>query len=408
MLPGLGFVLHRRTRRLRLALALVVAVICFLNILHAWHAQSTAYRRNLNPPPLPTQNIFIASLHWNSEAVLRAAWSESLLSLIDSLGSGASSKTNIFVSIYESGSWDGTKGLLQELDGNLGERNVPRRVILDNTTHADEMKSTDPHGWVTDSNGKRHRRRIPYLAGLRNMVLEPLREQKTKGVVYDKVLFIEDIIFSANDARSLLATRGGDYAAACALDASKAPLLYDTFALRGSEGHEPLSIRWPYFRSTKSREATIKGEPVPVRSCWNGMVAMDAAPFYDGLKFRGLSDSLAASHLEGSECCLIHTDNKASPQKGVWMNTNVRIGYNVEAYAGVHPFNRPYLSTFDIGYGLWSNRLSRWSSTTWFKERVVNARVTTWENENATNREPGRDCVVNEMQILVENGWAHV
>ncbi|KAL1908738.1 hypothetical protein Sste5344_005563 [Sporothrix stenoceras] len=230
-MPGLGFLLHRRTRRLRLALLLVVAVFCFLDVLHAWHAQSRAHQSNLNQPKLPLQNIFIASLHWNSEAVLRAAWSESLLSLVDSLGAAS-----VFVSIYESGSWDGTKGLLTELDGKLGERNIPRRVILDNTTHADEMKSTDPQGWVTDLTGKRHRRRIPYLAGLRNTVLEPLVEQKAKGVVYDKVLFIEDIIFAANDARSLLATRGGDYAAACALDASVAPLLYDTFALRDNHG----------------------------------------------------------------------------------------------------------------------------------------------------------------------------
>lgn len=408
MLPALGFVLNRRTRRFRLAVALVVSGFCFVNVLHAWHAQARSRQTTtqLTTTHAP-QNVFIASLHWNSEEVLRAAWPEALLGLVDSLGA-ASNNTNVFVSIYESGGWDGTKDLLRELDEKLASRNLLRRVVLDNTTHADEMNATNKHGWVTDSRGTRHRRRIPYLAGLRNTVLEPLREQKVKGIVYDKVLFIEDIIFSSADAQTLLVTRDGDYAAACALDASKAPLLYDTFALRDSEGHTPLMLRWPFFRARKSRAAAIKGEPVPVCSCWNGMVAMDAAAFYDGLQFRGLPDSLAAEHLEASECCLVHADNKASEQKGVWMNTNVRVGYNKKAYAGVHPLSRPWLSTVDIAYGLWANRLKRWSSTTWFKERIVDARMVTWEKENTANTETGRHCIVNEMQVLVENGWAHV
>lgn len=70
---------------------------------------------------------------------------------------------------------------------------------------------------------------------------------------------------------NLLRTRDGDYAAACSLDFSKPPRYYDTFALRDSEGHEPVTLTYPYFRSRASRKAIMAHEPVPVQSCWNGM-----------------------------------------------------------------------------------------------------------------------------------------
>jgi hypothetical protein len=31
-----------------------------------------------------------------------------------------------------------------------------------------------------------------------------------------------------------------------------------------------------------------------------------------------------------------------------------------------------------------------------------------WESSRKQNHEPGGFCLINEMQVLVENGWAHV
>lgn len=70
---------------------------------------------------------------------------------------------------------------------------------------------------------------------------------------------------------ALLDTREGDYAAACSMDFMHPPRYYDTFALRDSEGHEPIMSSFPYFRSRASRNAMISGQPVPVQSCWNGV-----------------------------------------------------------------------------------------------------------------------------------------
>ena len=135
---------------------------------------------------------------------------------------------------------------------------------------------------------------------------------------------------------------------------------------------------------------------------------MDASPFYNsGLAFRGIPDSLAVQHIEGSECCLIHADNPLSPAKGVWLNPEVRVGYNDFAYQTVNP-NGPWLSILEIFQGSWKNRFSRWFTTAWFKNRVVNRRLSEWRKHDSTRGENGTQCLINEMQVLVNNGWAHV
>jgi hypothetical protein len=70
-------------------------------------------------------------------------------------------------------------------------------------------------------------------------------------------------------------------------------------------------------------------------------VAMPISPFISTppLRFRGLPDSLAASHLEASECCLIHADNPLSTSKPILLNSLVKVGYNGSAYdASPSPF----------------------------------------------------------------------
>ena len=208
---------------------------------------------------------------------------------------------------------------------------------------------------------------------------------------------------------TLLATRDGDYAAACSIDFAKPPHYYDTFALRDSDGHEAVTSTFPYFRSRASRSAMISGHPVPVQSCWNGIVAFDATPFYapDRLQFRGVSDSLALHHVEASECCLIHVDSPLTQSHGVWLNPNVRVGYNPEAYAVIQSIS-VWPSMGQSLVGIWSNRLRRWITSTKMKTVRINGRLNSWIKGGEDRSEPGTFCLINEMQVLVENGWAHV
>ena len=167
---------------------------------------------------------------------------------------------------------------------------------------------------------------------------------------------------------------------------------------------------WLYFQSRESREAIKHNQAVPVASCWNGMVVFDAAPFYnkEHLAFRGISDDLAKSHLEGSECCLIHADNSLSASKGVWVNPQVRVVYNGTAYDAVNPANgNLWLSSFAIANGLWRNRITRWIRPLHARDTTIQQRLQMWHHGNTDRQEPGAFCLIDEMQIMLWNGWGH-
>ncbi|KAL8685593.1 MAG: hypothetical protein Q9218_007667 [Villophora microphyllina] len=238
--------------------------------------------------------------------------------------------------------------------------------------------------------------------------MDKLAEEGTK---FDRVLFLNDVVFNLEDVVMLLATRGGNYAAACSLDFSKPPQYYDTFALRDSNGDEAVMATYPFFRSSASRNAFIAGQPVPVRSCWNGIVAFDAAPFYHtpALSFRGIPDSLAQYHVEASECCLIHADNPMTTDKGVWLNPNVRVGYNAVAYDKVNPSGTPWPTVMQSLLGLWKNRFWRWATPSFQKKWKLQGRLNKWTRKGLGEVSEGEAlCLINEMQVLVANGWAHV
>lgn len=58
--------------------------------------------------------------------------------------------------------------------------------------------------------------------------------------------------------------------------------------------------------------------------------------------------------------------------------------------------------------GVWANRIWRWIIPTLLKSSKINRRLKMWMKENSQNYEPGVDCLINEMQVLIINGWAHV
>lgn len=167
----------------------------------AWNALETFYVRqklslsqhDLDPAyGHQNQKIFIASTHWNNEAVLRSHWNNAIESLVINLG-----PENVYVSIYESGSWDNTKDALRLLDRNLGSLGVGRTIILNETTHVDEIsRAPASSGWIETPRGKKELRRIPYLSALRNLSLKPLEELAGKGLRFDKILFLNDVVFT--------------------------------------------------------------------------------------------------------------------------------------------------------------------------------------------------------------------
>lgn len=119
---------------------------------------------------------------------------------------------NVYISVMESGSWDNTKGALREFDLQLENLGVERSIEMDESTHEDEItRIPNPHeeGWIWTSRGRKELRRIPYLAGIRNKVMDKLKQlaERTDGQRrrFDKILWLNDVIFTVLYSFLLLA-----------------------------------------------------------------------------------------------------------------------------------------------------------------------------------------------------------
>ena len=216
------------------------------------------------------ERIYIASMHYNDDRLLQDYWGPALLNLIETLG-----RDSVYVSIYESGSWDNTRGVLQaQVGAVLEERNIPHNIELGEDTHdkvVNEAQAGAPDVIYT-TREKWEPRRIPFLSKLRNKTLKDLLRLREEGKTFDKILFLNDVIFSTEDVLTLMDTNEGSYGAACSLDFQHPPKFYDTFALRDIDGMEHADLAWPYFRAGVSRNALVNHmDAVPVKSCWNGI-----------------------------------------------------------------------------------------------------------------------------------------
>ena len=92
--------------RLSRAVILLTATWIAIEVLTIRHALRRA--ASFPPPSFNDERIFIASIHWTDERILRDYWIQAVAQLAKDIG-----PANVFVSIYESGSLDNTKARLQ-------------------------------------------------------------------------------------------------------------------------------------------------------------------------------------------------------------------------------------------------------------------------------------------------------
>jgi len=74
--------------------------------------------------------------------------------------------------------------------------------------------------------------------------------------------------------------------------------------------------------------------------------------------------------------------------------------------------NGNWLSAWEKVQGAWRICWARFMGSLgrYLERRLIADRLAKWEEGGGTevHREAGRVCIVNEMQILVDNGWMHV
>ncbi|KKY23459.1 hypothetical protein UCRPC4_g02907 [Phaeomoniella chlamydospora] len=286
------------------------------------------------------EKIFIAASIFDPDGELaQGPWSKAVLGLIDILG-----PDNVFLSIYENNAGTTAREALESMGQEVG---CQHELIFDENLDP----STLLHFTLPD--GTRRVKRITYLAEVRNRALKPLELLEIK---FDKILYLNDVIFDPIEAAHLLFltkaqdTDAGrtDYRAACAVDFINPFKFYDTFATRDSEGYSMGLPFYPWFtdsgRGRSRQDVLAQKDAVMVKSCWGGMVAFDAKYFQfnfadklntagdlrkapaEGFRFRAEEDLF----WDASECCLIHADIQSPDPEdsGIYLNPYVRVAYD--------------------------------------------------------------------------------
>jgi hypothetical protein len=139
---------------------------------------------------------------------------------------------------------------------------------------------------ITIPSGERQIKRIAFLADVRNRALRPLDDFT---VQFDKLIFINDVLFDPIEAVQLLFSTNIDangrtqYGAVCAVDFINAFKFYDYFATRDFEGNGMGLQFFPWFADAgdaiSRKDAIAQKDAVRVRSCWGGMTAFEASWF---------------------------------------------------------------------------------------------------------------------------------
>lgn len=315
------------------------------------------------------EKVFIAaSIYDRGGRLINGDWGMAVLNLIELLG-----YENVFLSIYENDSGSDAEAALRDFEKQV---KCPNRLVFEEHFNLEEI----PKIMLPD--GKERTKRIEYLAEVRNRALRPLDESDSPR--FDKLLYLNDVIFNPIDAVQLLFSTNIDetgravYRAACAVDFINPFKFYDTFATRDLEGYSMGVPFYPWFSGAgkgATRQDVLDGkDAVRVKSCWGGMTAFDAKWLqYSGPKSSGggigtidfdpgtdrnlnwhWSDPNLAPPIESrsaslpirfraendlfwdaSECCLIHADiqsvgdaQEQSADTGIYMNPFIRVAYS--------------------------------------------------------------------------------
>ncbi|KAF1917356.1 cryptococcal mannosyltransferase 1-domain-containing protein [Ampelomyces quisqualis] len=313
------------------------------------------------------EKVFVAAALYEEKGnLVSGAWGKAVLQLIDLLG-----PEHVHLSVYEDNPDLKTKQALVDFRKKVPS-NANSTIIFE-----DLDLGTLPH--ITLPTGEERLKRIAFLAEVRNRALAPIDKH---GVQFDKILFLNDVIFDPIDAAQLLFATNIDsngranYAGACAVDFINAFKFYDRFATLGFEADLTGIPFFPWFTSAQagiSRNDVLSGtDAVRVRSCWGGMVAYEArwfqhhSPLDQALAPNATDESSTAISVErirtsplrfryakatfweSSECCLINADlqyretGKALPSENrIFMNPYIRVAYDERTFLWLSLTRRP-------------------------------------------------------------------
>ncbi|KAK5653350.1 hypothetical protein OQA88_9042 [Cercophora sp. LCS_1] len=381
-----------------------------------------------------SEKVFLAAILYDKDGKLASGiWGERILSLISLLG-----PSNVYLSIYENDSGPEGKAALEHFKTRVPCAN---HIVFDETV----TPSSFPN--ITLPDGSQRIKRTAYLADLRNRALQPL-DALTDVPQFDKVLYLNDVSFNPLDAAHLLFNTNLDpdtgrasYVAACATDFWKHFRLYDIYALRDAEGFADYQSLFPFFPNrgnAVSRKAVLQqSDAVRVKSCWGGMMAMQAKYVQNmerSLPSEGWRDisthvinpdnprNVSAPvrfrfepdvYYDACECCLFPADletvarRSGDAETGIYMNPYVRVTYEEPFFQwlGVDKLWERLLSPVRVFLSWFTQEVQHpWRMVQEgerFKEEIWDGDA--WKLVDRVGRN-GLFCGVREMQILRKKG----
>ncbi|OLY81460.1 Alpha-1,3-mannosyltransferase CMT1 [Smittium mucronatum] len=259
------------------------------------------------------RKYFFSMNLFNNEEVIPHLIQELLL-VIKFLGA-----KNVFLSIYENGSNDQTKEMLGNLKTYLKSMDVRNNIVVD-----DEPRPKSYH-------------RIDYLASVRNKALAPLWTDEKKGLLYDKVVFMNDVYFCRNDILELIYQSDFQVADLVApldvrSDNEAPPNLFfrDDWVARDLKGE---LFNRDLDKGPNHSESRIRNRnflPFQVQCSWNGAVVINSKAFYgkNAIKFRR-SDK-KTSECSASECSLFCNDMWRAGMRRLIVAPKVLVSYKIK------------------------------------------------------------------------------
>lgn len=234
---------------------------------------------------------------------------------------------NVFISIYENGSKDQTKALLNIFDSLL--KSVGIRVVIKTSQRT---RGAFNH-------------RIEYLAEVRNAALVPLHELRDRqGEYFDTIIFMNDILPCVDDVLELIwQSRRQNAGVTCAADYMfhdeiGAPVFYDNWVARDINGTALENAPFEsIFHHTPSSDRFQRHLPVQVQSCWNGIAILDPAPIYSTPHVRFRMARLVDGECSASECSLICNDYWKAGYGRIIMVPRVKLAYDKKVFDIIHP-----------------------------------------------------------------------
>eukprot|EP00835_Amoeboradix_gromovi_P003922 NODE_279_length_11907_cov_0.265244.p3 type:complete len:402 gc:universal NODE_279_length_11907_cov_0.265244:6957-8162(+) len=226
----------------------------------------------------------------------------------------------IYLRIFESGSNDKTKEILESFDS-----------LLQNYDFNYEIETSDiiKNDFTTN--------RIDYLAYMRNYAIKPISKNRLTA---DYVLFLNDVYFCFDDVLELLHQQtinkadmvgGMDY-----WWDGKSMIFYDSWVAQDINGNHPganeLGQSKVYIDPHNSINPSL---PVQMMCLWNGMVSIKASVFKN-IEFRrglnGVKGQTQPGECSASEITSLCMDMIKYGFKKILMVPQVKVAYHINSY----------------------------------------------------------------------------